>query len=82
MDATPENGTVQFDIGPSSTGGVAIHLVHDSEPIDPEDMAKIFVPFQRPDFDPDDDIYVLDLWRGEFLRRRLQRLCAGGAGIT
>lgn len=58
IDATPENGKVSLSLSQATSfpGGLAIHLSHDSEPLSQEDMEHLFVPFRRPDFDPDDDI--------------------------
>ncbi len=55
VDATPAEGSITLNLSGGS-GSIQLDLVHDTLPVSEEDMANIFVPFQRPDFDPDDDI--------------------------
>lgn len=56
VDATPAEGSITLNLTAGGDGSVLLNLTHDSFPVSDEDMVNIFVPFQRPDFDPDDDI--------------------------
>lgn len=58
VDATPISGAVLFTVVPSDEEHLQIKLEHDSELelLQEEALDRLFVPFQRPDFDPDDDI--------------------------
>ncbi|TNE45159.1 MAG: hypothetical protein EP343_28220 [Deltaproteobacteria bacterium] len=55
VDATPAEGSIVLNLS-GGNGSIQLDMVHDTLPVSEEDMANIFVPFQRPDFDPDDDI--------------------------
>jgi signal transduction histidine kinase len=58
IDCTPTNGAINISLKPSGyfTGGLSVQITHDNEPMSEEDFQKLFTPFQRADFDPDDDI--------------------------
>jgi signal transduction histidine kinase len=56
VDATPISGTIAISAS-SNDDSVVLALEHDSElELLKDDLEQLFIPFQRPDFDPDDDI--------------------------
>lgn len=60
VDATPISGSIQCDIvpHPDDDGLMMLVLEHETELelLREGQLDSLFVPFQRPDFDPDDDI--------------------------